>query len=1134
MSNCNKNPLLRDGTSQQQRLLKALLPNYVSVDERSMDDLIRFAREYAKEINYYNPDNEPDGNWQSFFMKEVSSDERTDPHYALFIAFLELFRIAQDDMNTITQRHLDFYYRDVLKMNEKEAIPDQVHVIFDLAKHVGSHLLKKGTVLNAGKDKTGKERFYTTDRDIVLNPAKIKELKAFYIDSTGMYASPVANSSDGKGAPITDPEPKWKAFGQKNSELEASIGFAFASPLLFLAEGEREVTLTLTYDGPTVLDAALLKAGLKIEFTGEKEWLQPQADFTAITTKAVSSGFTLSGPVDLPVLNPFKGNGAIIAAIMPSTGAISRITSLVSRRPGPKQPKEPSIHELKIKVKLSDHQPAVVAYDKLALKDRIETRWPVMKLTLQGAETGETYALYQKLKSVRINKATIDVNVKGVRNLILQNDVAKLDPTKLFNPFSTRPEIGSAFYIGSKEVFQKKLSSLDVNIEWQGLPDLDKHYQNYLGELPSTAKFTIWADLLYARKWNRINISPDNKSTLRLFSPVAGEDFHTIAIPLVGSLSNYDRDTETGEFKQYDTNTKRGFLRLELTGSDFLHKRFQNSYTQKVLEFVTAGTNAGEVELPNEPYTPAIKTIWLNYTSSHTIDYISGTGANAPANHPEQFFHIEPFGAAEIKQASNKPVEILPQYNDLGTLYLGIEGLKPSQVLSLLFKVAEGTPDPDAKPKDIRWSYLVNNSWKDFPAANLLLDSTNDLLTSGIIAFDVPAEASAQNTVLTPGLHWIKGAIQRDPASAGHPEKQSVSDLIDIKSQAVTATFSEQDNDPQHLAQSLPAGIVKELEQSNSAISKVHQPFASFGGKLRENKGDFYKRVSERLRHKRRGITIWDYEHLVLEQFPSIYKVKCLNHTINDGTIYNELMPGHATLIAISNLRNKNAVDPLRPRTSLITLTEIGEFLKTINPPGVTLHVKNPFFEEIEVDFKVKFHAGYDKGFYTKQLEEDIKRFLAPWAYDSTDVMLGGKIHRSVIINFIEEREYVDFVLFFKMHHYPPGVSRDDGFQDVEEAITTTSSSILTSAPSHKIIALEKDECDFTVSSPEYKDNIVEVRNIAPLDDECACDTENEKLDKVLVSGIGRMGIEGNFIIGARRPDKTVGNMEIEKDFDIQ
>ena len=56
--NCDKkNPLQRDGSSQEQRTLKTLLPGYVAVDERSIEDLKTFAVEYAKEIWFYNDDN---------------------------------------------------------------------------------------------------------------------------------------------------------------------------------------------------------------------------------------------------------------------------------------------------------------------------------------------------------------------------------------------------------------------------------------------------------------------------------------------------------------------------------------------------------------------------------------------------------------------------------------------------------------------------------------------------------------------------------------------------------------------------------------------------------------------------------------------------------------------------------------------------------------------------------------------------------------------------------------------------------------------------------------------------------------------------------------------------------------------
>src|SRR5687768_9788227 len=166
-THCHINHFLqRDGTSQQQRLLNALLPEYVSVDERKIRDLQNFALRYAREIKYYDAANSEQGDWEAFFNKEIDPDQRTEPHYALFLAFLQLFKIAQDDLNRITGKHLDFYYREVLQLEERPALPDQVFIIFNLAKHVSQHLIQKGTLLKAGKDASGKELIYQTDKEI--------------------------------------------------------------------------------------------------------------------------------------------------------------------------------------------------------------------------------------------------------------------------------------------------------------------------------------------------------------------------------------------------------------------------------------------------------------------------------------------------------------------------------------------------------------------------------------------------------------------------------------------------------------------------------------------------------------------------------------------------------------------------------------------------------------------------------------------------------------------------------------------------------------------------------------------------------------------------------------------------------
>jgi len=202
---------------------------------------------------------------------------------------------------------------------------------------------------------------------------------------------------------------------------------------------------------------------------------------------------------------------------------------------------------------------------------------------------------------------------------------------------------------------------------------------------------------------------------------------------------------------------------------------------------------------------------------------------------------------------------------------------------------------------------------------------------------------------------------------------------------------------------------------------------------------------------------------MVLEAFPQLYKVKCLNHTrIEDNpnaslAIHNESHPGYVAVVTIPNLVGRNDTNVLKPYTNQGLLSEIQDFLKTrvtgqLVPgssaaPQVNVNVCNPLFEEIFIDFALQLREGYDDfTLYREQLQGEITRFLSPWAFSGQgDVQFGGRIPKSVLINFIEERPYVDFitdvVLKQKPEHQPV-------IGNLEEAAATTSRSILVSAVS--------------------------------------------------------------------------------------
>jgi hypothetical protein len=106
------------------------------------------------------------------------------------------------------------------------------------------------------------------------------------------------------------------------------------------------------------------------------------------------------------------------------------------------------------------------------------------------------------------------------------------------------------------------------------------------------------------------------------------------------------------------------------------------------------------------------------------------------------------------------------------------------------------------------------------------------------------------------------------------------------------------------------------------------------------------------------------------------------------------------------------------------------------------------------VSFEFAIKGIGDASVLETKLDEDIKRFLSPWAYGkSGEISFGGKLHRSTILNFAEERPYVDYVVNFKMAQL---AGNQETGSDIEEAAPGTARSIIVSHPDHDIKATGK------------------------------------------------------------------------------
>jgi len=172
------------------------------------------------------------------------------------------------------------------------------------------------------------------------------------------------------------------------------------------------------------------------------------------------------------------------------------------------------------------------------------------------------------------------------------------------------------------------------------------------------------------------------------------------------------------------------------------------------------------------------------------------------------------------------------------------------------------------------------------------------------------------------------------------------------------------------------------------------------------------------------------------------------------------LAAGHVTIVTLPNQQFQKAIDPLKPYTSLGVLEEIEAYLKKRVSCFVKLHVKNPDFEEVKVDFNVKFYAGTDETYHISLLQEVITRFLSPWAYGGPSPTFGGKIYKSALINFIEQQPYVDYITEFKLMKEKDSI-------DQNEITPSKAVSILVSVSKDKHIIVAIPES--TLTNPQEK-----------------------------------------------------------------
>ena len=463
--------------------------------------------------------------------------------------------------------------------------------------------------------------------------------------------------------------------------------------------------------------------------------------------------------------------------------------------------------------------------------------------------------------------------------------------------------------------------------------------------------------------------------------------------------------------------------------------------------------------LLNEPYTPKIQEITLAYAAQSDASRIADPALSALTDTDVQFFQIDALGLAREQAwltlsrpwAPQAAVNLLPAHPAAAELLIGLAGVQAGDSVSLLLQLAEGSANPLADAQKLQWSVLADNAWRALVPGELALDTTGDLRRSGLVACVLPKETTTANSRATTGLVWLRATTPAEPQG----NTTAACDVIGIFANALEVQFADAGNDPQRLKSPLPAAHITQLKTPLPTVKSIAQPFASFGGALVESDAALARRASERLRHRNRAITPWDIERLVLQAFPAVYRAKCIPHAKSTASETSWLAAGHVMVVVVPDLRNMNAVDPLRPRVDLDTLSRIREHLLARVGPQTQVHVRNPGYRAVQVDFKLRLRSGNGLGFNYLQPQIDLalRQALSPWANltnantnadRATTLGFGGRVLRSALLDFVEALPEVDFVTDFRL-------SLEGSHEDLAEIVPDAPDVILVSAARHRI-----------------------------------------------------------------------------------
>jgi hypothetical protein len=263
-----------------------------------------------------------------------------------------------------------------------------------------------------------------------------------------------------------------------------------------------------------------------------------------------------------------------------------------------------------IRIKLEPGEPPIIFYDPEKHKEPYELKQvlPLVKIEVdpdikvscpnvnaipdcdledKSLNKELPIALYHFFRHLTIQEAKIEVEVCGVKNVVVQNDENVQDVNKLILPFGVRPKLGANFYIGSKEIFCKDWQQVWMNMAWKDRPEsFEAHYAAYgyrnfedNTRIINDSKFKAKTAVLETGRWKENGVKEifveQQTASFCQHPPLQNHEnsLHFIRTAFLNSVYRRKK-IDPVPLSALTIDVRDAFLRLTLDGVSFQHDRY--------------------------------------------------------------------------------------------------------------------------------------------------------------------------------------------------------------------------------------------------------------------------------------------------------------------------------------------------------------------------------------------------------------------------------------------------------------------------------------------------------------------------------------------------------------------------------